>query len=500
MTFTPATGAADTTAVGSVSGPGDGGVKLDVGSGSTTGFPGGPDGIPTTCAGAESMETTVGCSYYAVDLDQAGGLGTGTETDQFAVVVGNVQLEATALVTVERKVDGSWTLLEGPVEVAPRGLHVFELPDLHQESSGKLVGGAYRVRSDVPVAAYQFNPLRAAVESSDASLLYPAASWDTRADVVQWPSGAGRSYVTIVAARDGTLVDVVPVTATAPGPDVPAGGPSTPIQVSLDEGDVAEIMVLEPDADITGTSITSNEEHPIAVFAGHECANIPASTIACDHLEEQLPGLRLWGTRFVAARVVPRSPEAPEDSLWHLYASEDDTEVAITAPAGVTGLPDGPVVLDRGERLELFVTGSPESPGDFYVETSKPAALVNYMTSWANLVGSNQGDPAMVVATPIEQFLPRYVLLVPSAWEVDTLVITRSAGAEILLDGVAVPDDAFVGVGAGFEVARVRVEDGVHALDGSASFGVSVVGYDFANSYAYQGGAGTARINPIPVR
>jgi len=467
-------------------------VRFDLGS-----FPDLPppqEEIPSTCALAEQSETTIGCLFFPVDLDQQGEGMADPEIAQYAVVASNVQLDSVANVTVERKVDGVWNVVEGPVAVGPRDLHVFELPDHHQDASGILPGGAYRLTSDVPVAAYQFNPWVAAAATSDASLLYPVASWDTQAHVVQWVTPAYRAYLTIVAATDGTVVTVQPPVETLEGPGVSAGGPAIPITIELDEGDIAEVMA-PAGSSISGTTLESTA--PIGVFSGHECANIPAGVGGCDHLEEQLSGLRLWGTQFVASRVTARS-EPPEASAWHIYASEDDTELTFEADAGVTGLPDGPVVLQRGELLELFVAGPSEHPGDFLVTASKPAMLVNYMIGIPFTEESMDGDPAMVQMSPVEQFLSRYVLLVPSLWEQDYLVITRPTGATVNLDGIALLDDVFSTVGANYEVARVLVEDGIHALDGDEPFGVVVVGYDFANSYAYLGGAGTVRINPVP--
>ncbi len=472
-------------------------VTFDVGTQPDGG--GGPGGpiIPEDCGQAAVAETTVGCLFFAVDLDQAGGIGSGTETDQYAVGVSNVQNAQIANVTVERKVGGMWQTVAGPIAIDPLDLYAFELPDLHQDGSGVLVGGAYRVSSDVPVIAYQFSPLIAAAASSDASMLYPVTSWDTIGHVVQWPTGAGEPYVTVAAAFDGTQVQVTPSVSTAGGTGVTPGGPAAPIDILLDEGDIAEIIVAANGQDISGTVVTSNDGHPVAVFAGHECANIPNNVVACDHIEDQLSGLRLWGTTFVASRVTPRQ-NPPEPSAWQIYASEDDTQVDITAPPGVTGLPATPVILDRGEKLEFFAGGPVGEPGDFLVETSRPAAVINYVTGWGNLTGSNQGDPAMVQLSPVEQFLPRYVVLVPSQWPDDYLVITRPEGSTTTLDGVAIPDGDFIPVVGGFEVARVLVPDGVHSLDGTQPFSVVVVGYGFANSYAYLGGASTGEINPNP--
>ena len=139
-------------------------------------------------------------------------------------------------------------------------------------------------------------------------------------------------------------------------------------------------------------------------------------------------------------------------------------------------------------------------PGDFEIDANKPIAVVNYMTGAQNPGANGIGDPAMVQLSPIEQFLPRYVVLVPGTWITDVAVIARPEGAEILLDGVAISDGLFVPVAnSGYEVARVPVSDGIHLFDGGdAAFSIVIVGYDAYDSYAYLGGTGTGVINPNP--
>ena len=88
-----------------------------------------------------------------------------------------------------------------------------------------------------------------------------------------------------------------------------------------------------------------------------------------------------------------------------------------------------------------------------------------------------------------------------AAWNYDWFVITRKTGTAVTIDGVAVPPASFVKVGPGnnpteWEVARVAVTDGVHALDGDQPFGVIVLGYDSYDSYAYPGGLDQKVINP----
>ncbi|NJK31337.1 MAG: hypothetical protein HC927_02370 [Deltaproteobacteria bacterium] len=50
--------------------------------------------------------------------------------------------------------------------------------------------------------------------------------------------------------------------------------------------------------------------------SGHECSWIPLGKVACDHIEEQLSSVRLWGTEFAAARVPVRYQQPqPETSI-----------------------------------------------------------------------------------------------------------------------------------------------------------------------------------------
>ena len=458
--------------------------------------------IPTTCAEAASGKSTVGCKFYAVDMDAHDQV----ETSQYAVGVANVQLSGMATVVVEVKEGGVWQTVGGPQPIGPLQLFTFNLADRHQDDTGVRVGGAYRVTSDVPVVAYQFNPVDGASSFlSDAAMLYPAAALDTVNHVTAWTSMMDNSntfqhsYATVIATVDGTMVTVDPKTPTAAGPGVPQGAPGAPFTVPLQEGDVLNIAVNSLGTSMTGTKITSNADHPIAVFAGQECALIPESVCCCDHMEEQLAGVRLWGKNFIAARMPVRNPDSPEQTLWQIYAAEDGTNVKVNYDPGVSGIPSQNFTLNQGEMNQMYVSGPPGEEGDFEVIADKPIAVYGYMVGAENF-GSDIGDPAMVAMAPSEQFLPRYVILVPGTWINDVAVVTRPTGAQILLDGVAISDAMFNPVAAsGFEVARVPVPDGVHVFDGGEEpFSVIIVGYDQYDSYAYLGGAGTGKINPNP--
>jgi hypothetical protein len=490
-------GDGDGDPTGDGDGDGDDGPKLDLT------FPDTPNPvapiIPETCEQAEAGESTVGCLFFGVDLDSHDSV----ENQQFAIAVSNVQQNQVATVVVERKQNGVWSGVAPAVMVEPLDLHTFNLPAFNQDDSGILVGGAYRVSSDVPIIAYQFNPIDGATSYlSDASMLYPVPTWDRINHVVGWKvinDGAVQgAYVTIVAAKDGTEVEITPTAITLAGNGIPPSPAGVPFTINLDEGDIAEVMTKTLNQGLTGTRVESDAEHPVAVFAGNECTFIPTNVYACDHLEEQLSGVRLWGQHFIASRVPPRSASDP--SLWQIYASEDGTQVTLTTDPEITGVPNNNFILNAGQVVEFYVGGTAQVPGDFEIEADKPIAVLNYMTGSEN-PGAGIGDPAMVQLSPIEQFLPRYVVLVPGTWITDVAVIARPVGATITLDGAPIDDALFVPVvDSGFEAARVPVSDGIHVLDGGQSkFSVIIVGYDTFDSYAYLGGTGTGVINPNPV-
>jgi hypothetical protein len=456
--------------------------------------------IPETCEQAAQATTTVGCEFYAVHLDTAAPL------QQYAVAVSNVNLSNPATVTVSQASAGGWTEIDGAT-LTPMSLYTFNLPAFMVDGSGLIADRSYRIESDIPIVAYQFNPIDGSTSYlSDASMLIPVTSLSLTYDVVGWKQtlnmGADdtmRAYFVAVAVSDGTTVTATPAMAPLSGPSVPSS--TAPFDVPMSDGDVLSVETMNVGDSMTGSRVVSNAGHPIAVFSGQECAYIPETVFACDHLEEQIPGLRFWGTEFIGARMPIRSTVDQTDQvLWQIYASEA-TQVTIAADAGVTGAPLGTFSMAAGEVQEFFASGTQAAPGDLYISSVEPIGVMQYMIGSENPNCNGVGDPAMVYTSPTQQFLPRYVVLVPGTWINDVLIITRNAGIGVLLDDVEIPDGEFFSVaGSGFEVTRKIVADGVHTLrseDETYGLGVVVVGWDQWDSYAYIGGMGMGALNPI---
>ena len=448
----------------------------------------------TPCDLADLLHTSVGCVYYAIDANN--DPIEGYDAQPYAVVVSNTSSTGTAAVQVQTRQGGVWTAIQSS-NVGPGTQHQFSLPDRHVNYTNVYLTGAYRVVSDLPIIAYQFQPINGQTSyTSDASLLLPTSALDRYYYVAGWGEPSyGNAQVVIVASQDATTITMRSSVATVAGGGIPAlaAGANYTFPTQYNAGDFIQI---EANAAFVGSYITADK--PIAVFSANWCANIPQQVCCCDHIEEQMFGLQTWGSHYVAARMPVRSSGTPDATYWHIVASQDATQITFTANGGVTGLPASPQTLNAGQSLTLGVSGTAANPGDFLVDANKPIHLMEYLTSSAmtNASVNLAGDPAMAQAVPLEQFLDSYLVLVPSAWTYDYFIITKPVGSTVSVDGTAVPAGSFATTGA-WQVARIAASDGVHSLTGDAPFGVVVVGYDAYDSYAYPGGLNQQIINPI---
>jgi hypothetical protein len=164
------------------------------------------------------------------------------------------------------------------------------------------------------------------------------------------------------------------------------------------------------------------------------------------------------------------------------------------------------LTLGPGEVQEVVATGSSDTaPGDFFISATQPIFVMQL----------SGGDPAMVTAIPVEQYLRSY-LFQATDFFCSTLTVARRAGSTVLLDNVAIANSLFTPAGGGYEVARLplnaaacgegnavgaSVNHTVTTMPGPdgqpAPAGIDVEGVDFNCSYGYVGGLNITVINPI---
>ncbi|MCB9618907.1 MAG: IgGFc-binding protein [Sandaracinus sp.] len=479
-----------------------------------------------------------GCEFYAADLDNASlGRGRDASAQQYSIVVSNPSPLATEVVIeVNDAAYGDEPVLREVerILVLPGDLETFDLPRREVDGSSSnrtcanpsdtncpvgescvcgsagappcfcrvsmtatgmndgthtaLTSQAYRVRSQFPIIAYQFNPLtNAGVFSNDASLLIPTSATGTSYTVVGWPQTIAdgdcdpvtdprcadvdfdtsrddedlRGFLTILGGPRSTVVDVTfgaevvkVVGNSAAG--IPESGPGDMISITLGPFDVLNLETDGLNGDFTGTIVSASE--PISVFVGSEASDAPrfdtyATRQCCaDHLEEQLFGDEVLGSSFLIARMPRRSSALnaaftnPDiDSVAEVNEPEYVRVVAV-APGTTTITTDLPAPFDRFDLLEhesVILTADQ----DFRMRSTNGAPLAVLQTLPSQqVIGIPSyypgGDPAIISVPPIEQYRRDYVFLTPDLYAFDFVVITADATTNVLLDGMPLFDPA----------------------------------------------------------
>ncbi len=370
------------------------------------------------------------------------------------------------------------------VEVSPGHISDVLLPVLTAHPpTGEVADHSIRITAPVSVCVYG---MVHAPEVTDAFLALPTAGLGTEYVVPSYGGhiafGRSDANLTVTAAEDGTTVTIVPSADVDGGPDTPntierAGDPLT---FSLDRGEMIHLRARLTGAtgslaehDLTGSLITSNK--PVAVLSGHDCAEVPNNTQACDYLVEQIPSTDALGDDFLVAPLATR-----EGYELRVVAAHDSTDVSI----------DGAVVatLDTGEFHSILV----EVEGTaLHVETSEPALLVQY--SLGRQHDNRDGDPFMMLVVPTSQFddnvlaatVPSEVIVFDNYL---TVVIEATEAGGMRVDGSPIAEP-FTPIGStGYAYAHVAVADGSHRLEHlgyGVTFGAYAYGFGNFDSYGY---------------
>ena len=475
------------------------------------------------CRMAAETGSYLGCEFLAVPT--ANSELVPDFSNDFAVVVGNPDEERVAEITVER---GGETLASELLQ--PRETRAIQLPydDVLKASDQTVIvpDGAYEVTASHPIVAYQYNPLNFQTGATysytnDASLLLPVPALGDQYLVSTWPTFGlfdqtgwlwSSGFVAVAASTDDTTVWVTSSAYTLGG-QVQALSPGDVAEVHLDRGDVLQLFsevgtasgcgalegALEGDAeifdqhfpacldvergDLTGTRVQASE--PVMVFAGHDCSFVPFERWACDHLEESMLPLEVWGTDAMVAAPTRPGGTGIAPTLVRVLAMLDGTDLTFT-PAVHEPVTAGPssVIEFRAEE-------------DVLINAHGPILVTQFLLGEQEL-GANAGDPAMGTIPPSLHWRTSYEFLVPSTYEDDYVNIFASLGATVTLDGNEITawdavDDT------PFKVHRARLYPGPHTAESPTGhpFGLMAYGYASFTSYYYPGGLDLTH-NPLP--
>ncbi len=499
------------------------------------------------CAKDIKSNTNVGCDYWAIDLDNAkvpNGSGGyyDAQNSQFAVIISNTKPKA-ALVTVEAGTGNTakYTVQGNGIKIINLPDPTWKIPPLNQDNTS-INKNVYRIKSDQPIVAYQFNPLQNyEVFSNGASLLLPSNSIGKEYWVMAREQSHDllKSYFTVIATQPGkTDVTVVSSAKTLPGPSIAALKVGDTAVYTLQQGQVLNIETNAIGADPTGTYILATS--PVAVFGGTEASNSPNTdhciagkcqyqgwtcttnadcpkTCCADHMEQQLFPVSAWGKVYNCTKLKKRKKEK---DAWRVLAAVDDTVVTTTPKQA-----DIPKLM-KGQWYEF------ETDQDFVMTANFPIEVMQYMSSanapdpnndectgsylgqkvcnyfWnkqqtpmsctinadcPNIVQPDQdggiGDPDMINGVAQDQYLMSYVFLVPSAYAENYINVVAPVGSVVKLDNTAITPAQFTLFAPGWQVARLAVPVGSHQLVADEKVGLVVYGWADYVSYGYPGGA-----------
>jgi hypothetical protein len=279
------------------------------------------------------------------------------------------------------------------------------------------------------------------------------------------------TQLAIVATANATTVAIIPSVTTN---DRRAG---VPYYITLNQGQTYQLRNTGSALhDLSGTMIVS--DRPIAVFGGHQCANIPPGFAACDYLVEQLPPTVTWGKTFVTMPLATRL----HGDTFRFLASADGITIHVNGAPVAT--------LMSGQFHEQLIAGPAQISAD------QPILVAQY--SNGSSFDGVASDPFMMLIPPVEQFLTSYAFTTPPPEfprNFVNVVARDAAVGAIALDGTIIPPSSFVAIGtSGFSGAQVPVPPGSHRVVGPLPFGAAVYGFADGTAYGYPAGMSAAPV------
>ncbi|HEY6462974.1 MAG TPA: IgGFc-binding protein, partial [Polyangiaceae bacterium] len=281
---------------------------------------------------------------------------------------------------------------------------------------------------------------------------------------------------------------------TPPGPTVPAVGAGGVLDLTLNQGDVAEI-VGTPTTDLGGSLLQSDQ--PVQVISGISCGDVPQGNSACDHLEQTVPPAETLGQDYVVAPMTgPRGDTVGQ--LVRFFGNADGTTLTYDPSPAPTGCP---TTLQAGQVADCgLVTSSFEVKGnhEFVVAVFMPGGSVLDPTTQPPL---QEGDPSESFAVPVAQYRADYLFATPEDYDLSFVDVIGPTGVAVTLDNAALTQ-SFTAIGSGaYGIARVPLQKttgGRHALVASQPVTIQVMGYGSYTSYQYPGGLNLGLIAPPP--
>ncbi len=354
-----------------------------------------------------------------------------------------------------------------PFSVTANSVANVSLPPIQVHESDVITNKGIHVTSHEPVSVYGLNKR---LQTSDAFLGLPVNTLGMDHYILTYSnmSFAPSTEFGVVASENNTTVTITPSVTTS---NRVAG---LPYDITLNQGQTYLLQNKTPttETDLSGSRVSSNK--PIAVYAAHSAATIPAEAICCgDHLVEQVPPVNAWGKRFATVPIATRT----KGDFFRFIAAADDTVIYLDGNLAHT--------LDAGQYVERILKTRTE------IIATKPIMVAQYATS-VRFDPSSDSDPFLMIIPPYSQFLNHYTISTPvSGFSINyaNVVAPTASLNSITLDGAPIPTTGFLPIGvSGFSGAQIPLSIGAHTFEGPVNFGVFVYGFNRDEGYGYPGG------------
>ncbi len=353
--------------------------------------------------------------------------------------------------------------------------------------------------------------------TTDGMYVIPTIGWGTEYVVASYnafiidPKLSGivdlPSEFCIVASQDNTFVTIVTSSDIRQDgfSNVVAHPKGQQFSVVLNKGQCIQYQTTTPptdQSDLTGTKITSDK--PIGVIGASVCPNVPPQDPSCDHILEMIPPVRVWANTYFSAPFSGRK-------------FGGDGFLVVGTKQGQVIYRNGVQAAALSAKFDFAYIYDVNNASAWTSDTS--FLVVQYVLSSTHaaptFANRNNGDPAMVVINPADQFGKKIIFQIATQILASgqanftnylNLILPTSHESKTTMDGRplnAVPGtqkyEPFPIPGTQWEAIRLTFKqnqgEGTHVVVSDTGIGMYLYGYTRDDSYAWAGALGVKSPN-----
>ena len=290
-----------------------------------------------------------------------------------------------------------------------------------------------------------------------------------------------QSEFSIIATENNTTINIQ-LTANSLGHNA-----NSPFSVTLNAGQCYQIQ-SEIGIDLSGSTVSTNDNQKIAIFAGNFCSRVPYEHEGRDHMVEQMIPTNSWGNNFIITSSMLRT-----NDRIRVTTLNDNCQIRKNGILQTT--------INARETYEFEITNNTPA---IHLETTEPSSVFLYFTgAW---YGSENGDPSMVIINHINQRINYITFSTFNSGSSEhhfVNVVTKTDNVpNMQLDGNSISSH-FITVPSNtdFSYARIEINHGAHTLNSISSgeengFVAHVYGLGSWESYSYSVGSIVTNIPP----